>query len=154
MRRVIAERLLESKTTIPHYYLTVDINMDQLLKIRGELNKEGKVKLSVNDMIVKACSLALRDMPEVNSQWLGDVIRRFENADISIAVSTDKGLITPIIHAADKKGLAQISSETKSLAEKARNNTLKPNEFIGGTFSISNLGMFGVDNFSAVINPP
>ncbi len=154
MRKVIANRLLESKTSIPHYYLSVSVEMDEVLKIRELLNKEEKVKISVNDMIIKASALSCMNVPEVNSQWYGDSIRQFKNCDISVAVSTDNGLITPIVFSANIKGLSTISQNTKELAAKARANSLKPNEFIGGTFTISNLGMMGVDNFTAVINPP
>jgi len=156
MRKTIAKRLLEAKQTIPHYYLSVDVNMDNVLKLRQDLNTIGKenYKLSVNDFIIKASSLALKKVPECNSSWMGDFIRRFYNVDISVAVSTDSGLITPIIFDADKKGLVDINSDVKTLAEKARNKLLQPNEFVGGTFTISNLGMYGIKNFSAVINPP
>jgi pyruvate dehydrogenase E2 component (dihydrolipoamide acetyltransferase) len=129
MRKVIALRLLESKTTIPHYYLNMKVNMDATLKLREELNKVSKVKISVNDFIVKACALALRDVPEVNSQWWGTYIRKFSNADISIAVSTDNGLITPIVFNAGAKGLSAIAETTKALAEKARTHKLKPQEY-------------------------
>ncbi|GIX81483.1 dihydrolipoyllysine-residue acetyltransferase component of pyruvate dehydrogenase complex, mitochondrial [Caerostris extrusa] len=150
MRQVIARRLLQSKQTIPHYYLSVDVQMDRILRLRGELNnmlsKEG-VKLSVNDFIVKAAALACKKVPEVNSSWQDTFIRQYNSVDVSIAVSTDAGLITPI-------GLSTISSDTKTLATKAREGKLRPEEFQGGTFTISNLGMFGIKNFSAVINPP
>ncbi|WWC88886.1 pyruvate dehydrogenase complex dihydrolipoamide acetyltransferase [Kwoniella dendrophila CBS 6074] len=156
MRKTIGKRLTESKQTLPHYYLTVEVNMDRLLKLREMFNKagEGKTKLSVNDFIVKAASLALAEVPEANSAWLGDVIRQYKKADICVAVATPNGLITPIIKDVGSKGLATISAETKSLASKARDGKLKPEEYQGGTFTISNLGMFGVDNFTAIINPP
>jgi len=154
MRKVIAERLLESKTKLPHYYLTTEVVMNNLIKAREELNKDGTVKISVNDFIIKACALALIEVPEVNAQWLGDTIRIFKDADISIAVDIGDGLITPIIPAANKKGLGEISSTMKDLASRAKNKKLKPHEYQGGTFSISNLGMLGVHHFSAVINPP
>jgi len=156
MRKTIAKRLTESKQTIPHYYLSVDINMDELIELRKTLNGESKgaYKLSVNDFIIKAASLSLLKVPECNSQWMDDYIREFHNVDMCIAVSTDGGLITPIVFDADKKGLTKINSEVVELAEKARNKTIQPHEFIGGTFTISNLGMFGITNFSAVINPP
>lgn len=156
MRKVIGKRLTESKQQIPHYYLTVEINMDRLLKLRSVFNKasEGKSKLSVNDFIVKAAALALGDVPEANSAWLGDTIRTYKNADISVAVATPTGLITPIVKDAGHKGLATISAETKALAAKARDGKLKPEEYQGGTFTISNLGMFGIDHFTAIINPP
>jgi len=154
MRDVIAKRLLESKTTIPHYYLTSEIVMDKIIKIREELNKEAKTKISFNDIFIKAAALACVEVPEVNSQWQGTVIRRFKNADVSVAVDTGSGLITPIIFNANSKGLNEISLSMKDLADRAKKNALKPHEFIGGTFSISNLGMMGVTSFAAVINPP
>lgn len=156
MRKVIGKRLSESKQQIPHYYLTVEINMDRLLKLRSVFNKasEGKSKLSVNDFIVKAAALALGDVPEANSAWLGDSIRTYKNADISVAVATPTGLITPIVKDAGHKGLATISAETKALAAKARDGKLKPEEYQGGTFTISNLGMYGIEHFTAIINPP
>ncbi|WWC95882.1 pyruvate dehydrogenase complex dihydrolipoamide acetyltransferase [Kwoniella sp. B9012] len=156
MRKTIGKRLTESKQQLPHYYLTVEVNMDRLLKLREMFNKagEGKTKLSVNDFIVKAASLALAEVPEANSAWLGDVIRQYKKADICVAVATPNGLITPIIKDVGSKGLASISAETKALASKAREGKLKPEEYQGGTFTISNLGMFGIDNFTAIINPP
>lgn len=128
--------------------------MDAILKCRAMLNKESKVKLSVNDLIVKASALALRDVPGVNSTWNDDHIRIYQNADISVAVSVDGGLITPIVFNAGAMGLMEISSTVKDLAKKARENKLQPNEFVGGTFTISNLGMYGIDSFSAICNPP
>jgi pyruvate dehydrogenase E2 component (dihydrolipoamide acetyltransferase) len=155
MRKTIAARLLQSKQTIPHYYLTVDIEMDQLLKLRESVNgTSDEFKLSLNDFIIKACSLALIKIPEANSSWMDTFIRQYTNADISVAVSTEGGLITPIIFEANNKGLKTISSEMRSLAEKARSGRLQPHEYQGGTFTISNLGMYGISNFSAVINPP
>jgi pyruvate dehydrogenase E2 component (dihydrolipoamide acetyltransferase) len=157
MRKTIAERLLESKQTIPHYYLTATCRIDKLLQIREQMNskaKNGEYKISINDFIIKACAVALQKVPEVNSQWLGNAIRRFYTVDISVAVETDSGLITPIVKDADRKGLRDISEEMKQLASKARENRLVPTEYIGGTFTVSNLGMFGVDQFSAIINPP
>ncbi|XP_063699587.1 dihydrolipoyllysine-residue acetyltransferase component of pyruvate dehydrogenase complex, mitochondrial isoform X2 [Culicoides brevitarsis] len=157
IRGVIAKRLLESKTTIPHYYLTVDCCMDEINKLRARLNKnlekEG-VKLSVNDFIIKAAAMACKKVPEANSAWMNTFIRQFDAVDVSVAVSTDRGLITPIVFAADRKGLATISKDVKALAAKAREGKLQPAEFQGGTFSVSNLGMFGVTHFSAIINPP
>lgn len=156
MRKTIAKRLTESKQNIPHYYLSVEVVMDEVLALRQELNKDsdGKFKLSVNDFIIKASALSLLNVPECNSQWMENFIRQFNNVDISVAVSTEGGLITPIVFDADKKGLSKINSDVKNLAEKARNKTIQPHEFMGGTFSISNLGMYGITNFSAVINPP
>lgn len=157
IRGIIAKRLKESKQTIPHYYVSVDCRVDKLLELRVKVNKElekEKIKLSVNDFILKATAVACRKVPETNSYWMDTVIRQFENVDISVAVSTDKGLITPIVFGADSKGVIEISQELKILADKARKNKLMPHEFQGGTISVSNLGMFGVNNFSAVINPP
>jgi pyruvate dehydrogenase E2 component (dihydrolipoamide acetyltransferase) len=157
IRKVIADRLLESKRTIPHYYLTVECELDALMKLRSTLNKAGEsrgFKLSVNDFIIKAASLAMKKVPEVNSSWRDTYIRQFESVDVSVAVQTDNGLITPIVFSAEKKGLSEISNTVKSLAERARAGKLKPNEFQGGTFTISNLGMFGVSEFAAIINPP
>lgn len=157
IRGVIAKRLLESKQQIPHYYVTVQCSVDKLLKFREKVNKKlekQKKKVSVNDFIIKAAATACRHVPETNSYWMGNVIRQFDNVDVSVAVSTDRGLITPIVFAADRKGVVQIADEVKALAAKARENKLKPQEFQGGTISISNLGMFGVKQFCAVINPP
>lgn len=155
MRKAIAKRLLESKQQLPHYYLTVEVNMDKLLALRGELNsKIDTGKLSVNDFIIKAAAAALRKVPAVNSSWTDKAIRQYNYVDISIAVSTESGLITPIIKDADKKGLLGISNGVKDLATRARDGKLRPEEFQGGTFTISNLGMFGVSQFSAIINPP
>jgi len=156
MRKTIAKRLTESKQNIPHYYLSVDVVMDEVLALRQQLNADsnGKFKLSVNDFIIKASALSLLNVPECNSQWMENFIRQFNNVDISVAVSTEGGLITPIVFDADKKGLLTINQDVKRLADKARNKTIQPQEFMGGTFSISNLGMYGITNFSAVINPP
>ncbi|XP_060910828.1 dihydrolipoyllysine-residue acetyltransferase component of pyruvate dehydrogenase complex, mitochondrial [Labrus mixtus] len=157
IRKVIAQRLMQSKQTIPHYYLSVDVNMDQVLELRKELNAEVKaqnIKLSVNDFVIKASALACLKVPECNSSWMDTVIRQNHVVDLSVAVSTANGLITPIVFNAHTKGLAAISSDVSSLAAKARDGKLQPHEFQGGTFTISNLGMFGVKNFSAIINPP
>ncbi|KIM48089.1 hypothetical protein M413DRAFT_62212 [Hebeloma cylindrosporum] len=157
MRRTIGSRLTQSKQEIPHYYLTVDIDMGKVLKLREVFNKtlsEKDLKLSVNDFIVKAVACALADVPEANSAWLGEVIRTYKKADISVAVATPSGLITPIVKDAGSKGLATISAETKALAKKARDGKLQPSEYQGGTFTISNLGMFGIEHFTAIINPP
>uniref|UniRef100_A0A6B2E6U8 dihydrolipoyllysine-residue acetyltransferase n=1 Tax=Phlebotomus kandelakii TaxID=1109342 RepID=A0A6B2E6U8_9DIPT len=157
IRGVIAKRLLESKVTIPHYYLTVDVNMEAVLKLRAKLNKslekEG-VKLSVNDFIIKAAATANRKIPEANSAWLDTVIRQFDAVDVAVAVATDKGLLTPIVFGADRKGLVDIAKDVKQLAAKAREGKLQPQEFQGGTITISNLGMFGITQFCAIINPP
>ncbi|XP_011300910.1 dihydrolipoyllysine-residue acetyltransferase component of pyruvate dehydrogenase complex, mitochondrial [Fopius arisanus] len=157
IRGVIAKRLLESKQTIPHYYLSIDVRMDSALAIREQFNKmleKEKVKLSVNDIIIKAIAMACKKVPECNSAWMGNVIRQYDNVDVSVAVSTDAGLITPIVFGADWKGLVEISKDVKALAAKAREGKLQPQEFQGGTITISNLGMFGVKNFSAIVNPP
>lgn len=157
IRGVIAKRLLESKTTIPHYYLTVDVNMDQINKLRARFNKQLEkegVKLSINDFIIKAAAMACKKVPEANSAWMDTIIRQFDAVDVSVAVSTDRGLITPIVFSADRKGIADISKDVKNLAAKAREGKLQPQEFQGGTFSVSNLGMFGVTHFCAIINPP
>jgi pyruvate dehydrogenase E2 component (dihydrolipoamide acetyltransferase) len=159
MRKSIAKRLSSAKTLIPHYYLTVDCDIDRLLEARARLNEmspkgEGAYKLSVNDFIVKACALALIRVPEVNASWTETSTLRHKHADVGVAVALDFGLVTPIVFRAEEKGLAQISSEVKSLAERARTKKLKPQEFEGGSFAISNLGMFGIREFTAVINPP
>ncbi|KAE8287534.1 Dihydrolipoyllysine-residue acetyltransferase component of pyruvate dehydrogenase complex [Larimichthys crocea] len=157
IRKVIAQRLMQSKQTIPHYYLSIDVNMDQVLELRKELNAEVKaqnIKLSVNDFIIKASALACLKVPECNSSWMDTVIRQNHVVDLSVAVSTASGLITPIVFNAHTKGLATISTDVSALAARAREGKLQPHEFQGGTFTISNLGMFGVKNFSAIINPP
>ena len=156
MRKTIARRLTDSKRDIPHYYLTIDCELDALLALRQQLNSKAGagVKLSVNDFIIRASALALRKMPEVNAGWAGDRIVQFTNVDISIAVAIEAGLITPIIRKADTKGLATISSDMRELGQKAKAGKLKPEEYQGGGFSISNLGMFGIKHFTAVINPP
>ena len=158
MRRAIARRLTSAKVLIPHFYLTVDCRIDNLVATRARLNeaapKENGYKLSVNDFIVKACALSLMRVPEVNASWTDTAMLRHKHADIGVAVALDFGLITPIVFRAEEKGLAVISNEVKSLAERARAKKLKPSEFEGGSFAISNLGMFGVKDFTAVINPP
>jgi pyruvate dehydrogenase E2 component (dihydrolipoamide acetyltransferase) len=155
MRRVIARRLAEAKQTVPHFYMSIDCTIDELLKTRAALNAKSDVyRISVNDFVVRAAALALRQVPTANASWSDDAILLWERVDISVAVALDDGLITPILKAADQKGLAQIAAETKDLAERARNGKLKLEEFQGGTFSISNLGMYGIRDFAAVINPP
>ncbi|MBS0472110.1 MAG: pyruvate dehydrogenase complex dihydrolipoamide acetyltransferase [Proteobacteria bacterium] len=158
MRKSIARRLSSAKTLIPHYYLTIDCRIDNLMELRARLNaqspKENSFKLSVNDFVVKASALALIRVPEVNASWTDNAMLRHRHADVGVAVALDFGLITPIVARAEEKGLAAISNEVKSLAERARNKKLKPSEFEGGSFAISNLGMFGIRNFTAVINPP
>ncbi|KAI8641055.1 pyruvate dehydrogenase complex dihydrolipoamide acetyltransferase [Parasitella parasitica] len=156
MRKIIATRLAESKQTVPHYYLTVEVSMDKVSKLRQVLNQSGKgeYKLSVNDFVIKASALALKAVPEVNSAWQGDFIRQYNSADICVAVATPTGLITPIIGQAETKGLSAISSQVKDMAKRARDGKLAPAEYQGGSFTISNLGMYGVSNFTAIINPP
>lgn len=157
VRKVIARRLTESKQTVPHFYLTIDIRLDPLLKLRAELNKSLEpdgVKLSVNDLLIKALARALIRVPQCNVSFHGDTLRRYSRADISVAVAAPSGLITPVITNADTKGLAAISTEMKTLAGKARDGKLMPHEYQGGTASLSNLGMYGIKQFDAVINPP
>jgi len=157
VRKTIARRLTESKQQVPHIYLTVDIRLDALLKLRADLNKSLEprgVKLSVNDLLIKALAASLIQVPKCNVMFTPDQLISFQRADISVAVSTPSGLITPIITHADTKGVAAISTEMKDLATRARDNKLKPEEYQGGTASISNMGMFGIKQFEAVINPP
>ena len=157
MRKTIARRLTESKQTVPHYYLAVDVRLDALLKLRGQLNasleKQG-VKLSVNDMLVKALGLALLKVPDANASFGGDIVRRYSRADESVAVAIPGGLITPVIRDAGNKRLSQIATEMKDRAGRAKEGKLQPPEYSGGTASLSNLGMFGIKQFEAVINPP
>uniref|UniRef100_A0A8C2TUP6 Acetyltransferase component of pyruvate dehydrogenase complex n=1 Tax=Coturnix japonica TaxID=93934 RepID=A0A8C2TUP6_COTJA len=153
VRRVIAKRLTESKTTIPHAYAAADCDIDAILKLRSELAKDD-IKVSVNDFIIKAAAVTLKQMPDVNAAWDGEGCRQLQSIDISIAVATDRGLITPIIKDVSAKGIQEIAASAKALAKKARDGKLLPEEYQGGTFSISNLGMFGINGFSAVINPP
>ena len=158
MRKTIARRLTSAKVLIPHFYLTIDCRIDNLVSTRTRLNeaapKENGYRLSVNDFVIKACALSLMRVPEVNASWTDTAMLRHKHADIGVAVALDFGLITPIVFKAEEKGLAVISNEVKSLAERARAKKLKPSEFEGGGFAISNLGMFGVKDFTAVINPP
>ncbi|MFY2643515.1 pyruvate dehydrogenase complex dihydrolipoamide acetyltransferase [Achromobacter insuavis] len=154
MRRAIARRLTESKQQVPHFYLTVDCRMDALLALRAQANQGGAVKLSVNDFIVRAAALALREVPEVNASWHDDAIEFHAGADISVAVATDGGLVTPIVRDADVKPLSAIAGEIVELAGRAKVNRLKPEEFTGGSLTVSNLGMYGIKQFAAIINPP
>jgi pyruvate dehydrogenase E2 component (dihydrolipoamide acetyltransferase) len=160
MRRVIARRLVEAKQLVPHFYMTIDCEIDGLLKIRKELNARSEShKLSVNDFVIRASALALHKLPNVNASWLEGTIRLYKTVDVSVAVATEEGLVTPIIRNADRKGLLEISEEMRELARRARLPTkdkdwLKPEEYQGGTFSISNLGMYGIKHFEAIINPP
>ncbi|NXJ10179.1 ODPX protein, partial [Odontophorus gujanensis] len=153
IRRVIAKRLTESKTTIPHAYTSADCGIDAILKLRSELAKDD-IKVSVNDFIIKAAAVTLKQMPDVNATWDGEGCRQLQSIDISIAVATDRGLITPIIKDVPAKGIQEIAASAKALAKKARDGKLLPEEYQGGSFSISNLGMFGINDFIAVINPP
>ncbi len=157
MRKTIAARLSESKQTIPHFYLRRDINIDALMSLRAMVNKdlsERNVKLSVNDFIIKACALALQNVKTANVVWAGDRVLQFDASDIAVAVAIDGGLITPVLRDAEQKSLSVLSAEMKDLAARARDKKLMPQEYQGGSFSISNLGMYGIDNFDAVINPP
>ena len=154
IRNIIAKRLGESKFSAPHFYLTMEINMDNAISFRTQLNEVSPVKVSFNDMVVKAAALALRQHPAVNASWMGDKIRRYHHIHIGIAVAIEDGLIVPVIRFADQKSFPQIAAETKELAGKAKNKKLQPNEFTGNTFTISNLGMMDIDEFTAIINPP
>jgi pyruvate dehydrogenase E2 component (dihydrolipoamide acetyltransferase) len=156
IKKITAARLLESKQTVPHFYLTIECVIDHLLEQRKELNEKaaGAYKLSVNDFVIKAAAMALKAYPAANVSWTDAAILQYQHADISVAVATPNGLITPIIKAAEEKGMKQISEEMKDLAARAREGKLKPQEFQGGTFSISNLGMYGIQEFGAIINPP
>jgi len=154
-RKVIAKRLTEAKQTVPHFYLSVDCELDALLELRKNLNEAlDNAKLSVNDFIIKAVAMALKQVPAANASWAEEGILRYKNVDVSVAVATPSGLITPIVKQADGKNLASISTEMKDLATRAKDGKLKPEEFMGGGFTISNLGMFGIKNFQAIINPP
>ncbi|MBN2753186.1 MAG: pyruvate dehydrogenase complex dihydrolipoamide acetyltransferase [Rhodospirillaceae bacterium] len=156
IRKVIARRLTESKQTVPHFYVTMDVLLDDLLALRQQINtrESGGQKVSVNDFIIRACAIALKRMPEANVSWKEDVMRHYQRADVSVAVATPTGLLTPIVRGAEGKSLGSVSEEMRDLAARAREGKLKPEEYQGGTFSISNLGMFGVREFAAIINPP
>lgn len=159
MRKTIASRLVESKHEVPHYYVSIDCELDALLDLRKTLNAQspegkGAFKISVNDMIIKAAALALKEVPAMNVAWGGDFVRWYDQADIAVAVATDGGLITPIVRNAGGKGLSSISNEMKDLAGRAKSGKLAPSEYQGGTFTISNLGMFGTKQFQAIVNPP
>ncbi len=159
MRKVIAQRLTQSKRDAPHFYLSINCNIDALMAMREELNArtpegEGAFKISVNDFVVRAVALAMRAYPDVNCSWTDEAIRYYQTVDVSVAVATPNGLITPVVRNADQKGLAQISNEVRVLAKKARDGKLMPEEYQGGGFTISNLGMYGISDFAAVINPP
>jgi pyruvate dehydrogenase E2 component (dihydrolipoamide acetyltransferase) len=155
MRRTIAERLVFSKTTVPHFYLATPCDMEKLLKLRQEINAvEGMAKISVNDFVVKALALALRQVPEANASWGEDGIHRHRKIDVSVAVAVDNGLYTPVVRGADIKTLGQISVEIRDLASRAKARKLQPSDYAGGTTTVSNLGMYGIESFAAIINPP
>ena len=156
IKKITAQRLQESKQTVPHFYLTIECQIDALMQARKDINEQanGAYKISVNDFVVKACAQALKTYPAANVSWNDEAVRHYVHADISVAVSTPNGLITPIVKAAEGKGLRAISDEVKDLAGRAREGKLKPEEFQGGTFTVSNLGMFGIKEFGAIINPP
>lgn len=154
MRKVIAKRLAESKFSAPHFYLTMAINMDKAVESRAKMNEVSSAKISFNDMVLKACAVALKQHPKVNSSWLGDKIRINHHVSIGVAVAVEEGLLVPVVRFADTKSLSQIASEVKTLAQKAKDKKLQPAEWEGNTFTISNLGMFGIEEFTAIINPP
>ena len=154
IRKIIAERTTKTKNEVPHFYLTIESRMDRLINLRKKINSVNKNKISFNDLIVKACALAMKRNPESNLSWINNKIHKYNNIDIAIAVALKEGLITPIVRNADKKGLSEISSEIKSLVSKANQNKLLPDEYNGGSITISNLGMFGITEFKAIINPP
>lgn len=154
MRKTIARRLAESKFTAPHFYLTISLDMDNAIAARKAMNSQEGVKVSFNDMVIKAVSMALKKHPAINSSWLGDVIRRNEHVHIGVAVAVDEGLLVPVVRFADTKGLMQIGEEVKTYAQKAKDKKLQPADWEGNTFTISNLGMFGIEQFTAIVNPP
>jgi len=154
MRKTIARRLAESKFTAPHFYLTISLDMDNAIEARKTMNAAEDVKISFNDMVVKSVAMALRKHPNVNSSWLGDVIRRNNHVHIGVAVAVEDGLLVPVVRFADTKGLAQLGDEVRVLAKKAKEKKLQPAEWEGNTFTISNLGMFGIEQFTAIVNPP
>lgn len=154
MRKTIARRLAESKFTAPHFYLTLDIDMDAAIATRKSLNTIDGVKVSFNDMVIKAVAMALRKHPAINSAWMGDFIRRNEHVNIGVAVAVDEGLLVPVVRFADSKGLTQIAAEVREYAQKAKDKKLQPADWEGNTFTISNLGMFGIESFTAIVNPP
>jgi len=154
MRKTIAARLSESKFTAPHFYLTVEINMDKAVAAREQMNQISEVKISMNDLVVKACAVALKKHPNINSSWLGTKIRYNHHVHIGVAMAVEDGLLVPVVKFADQKGLSQISSEIKTFGKKAKEKKLQPHDWAGNTFTISNLGMYGIDEFTAIVNPP
>ncbi len=154
IRKIIAERTTQTKNEVPHFYLTIETRMDKLINLRKKINLNSNVKISFNDLIVKACAMAMAKNLETNISWVNGKIHQYKNIDIAIAVALKEGLITPIVREADKKGLAEISTEIKTLVKKANQNKLLPEEYSGGSITISNLGMFGITEFQAIINPP
>jgi pyruvate dehydrogenase E2 component (dihydrolipoamide acetyltransferase) len=154
MRKIIAKRLAESKFSAPHFYLTMSIDMDAAVASRAKINETSQVKISFNDFVLKACAIALRQHPAINSSWLGDKIRTNHHINIGVAVAVDEGLLVPVVRFADTKSLSQIATEVKTFAQKAKDKKLQPSDWEGNTFTISNLGMFGIDEFTAIINPP
>ena len=154
MRRAIARRLAESKATVPHFYLAGECRVDDLLELRAQLNDGGTAKISVNDLVVKAAAWALKDVPEANASWTDEAIRRYDHVDMSVAVALPDGLITPVLRGVDQMSVSEVSSSVRDLVERARNGRLKQHQIEGGSFSVSNLGMYGVGEFSAIINPP
>jgi pyruvate dehydrogenase E2 component (dihydrolipoamide acetyltransferase) len=154
MRKVIAKRLAESKYSAPHFYLTMSVDMEKAVESRAKLNDISPVKISFNDMVLKAVAVALKKHPAVNSSWLGDKIRINHHVNIGVAVAVEDGLLVPVVRFADGKPLSQIAAEVKDFAQRAKNKKLQPSDWEGSTFTISNLGMFGIDDFTAIINPP
>lgn len=154
MRKTIARRLAESKFTAPHFYLTLDIDMDNAIEARKSINSNSGVKVSFNDMVIKAVAMALKKHPAINSSWFGDYIRRNQHVHIGVAVAVDEGLLVPVVRFADGKGLSQIGAEVREYAQKAKDKKLQPSDWEGNTFTISNLGMFGIEEFTAIVNPP
>ena len=154
MRRAIARRLVESKTTIPHFYLVADCRVDALMELRRAVNESASSKISVNDFVVKAVAAAFRDVPEANAIWTDDGTRRFDDVDIAIAVAIDRGLVTPVVRGVNRRSLSDVSDSIRELAERGRAGKLRQDEIEGGSFSVSNLGPYGTQEFSAIINPP
>ncbi|MBM3447996.1 MAG: 2-oxo acid dehydrogenase subunit E2, partial [Bacteroidetes bacterium] len=154
MRKTIARRLAESKFSAPHFYLTMEVNMGRAVEARAAINAAKGTKVSFNDMVIKATSVALKQHPKVNSSWLGDTIRYNQHVHMGVAVAVDEGLLVPVVRFADTKSLSQINAEVKQFVEKAKSKKLQPSDWEGNTFTISNLGMFGIEEFTAIINPP